>query len=104
MEKTVLVVQTTLPGEWIEAEVGDWVFSIISERLATCAQRNKVESTYRGDDGVEFSSEWRIQFKAPSRNRDDLISKILKIHPYNIPQLLAWDADTSPEYLNWVQA
>ena len=48
MNEMISVVQTTLPGEWLEAEVGEWTFSIINEKIAACAQRNLVDSTYRG--------------------------------------------------------
>ena len=33
MNEMISVVQTTLPGEWLEAEVGEWTFSIINEKI-----------------------------------------------------------------------
>lgn len=103
MENRVSVVQTTLPGEWLEPEVGEWIFLKIREKLATCAHRSRIHSTYRWDGKIEFTHEWRVQFKTTLGMKNSLIEEIKSQHPYETPQILAWDADTTEDYFNWVQ-
>jgi periplasmic divalent cation tolerance protein len=103
MNDTISVIQTTLPGEWLEAEVGQWAFSIINDNLAACAQRNRVESTFNWEGKVEYGSEWRIQLKTSVEKSQELIARINDSHPYDSPQILWWEANSTAEYLNWVQ-
>jgi len=103
MQNPVSIVQTTLPGDWLDPEVGEWIFSKISKKLAICATRTKVESTYRWDGKIEFGSEWRVQFKTSAGMKSELIGEIQSHHPYELPQVLFWDANSTEDYFNWVQ-
>lgn len=103
MNEMISVVQTTLPGEWLEAEVGEWIFSIINENIAACAQRNLVDSTYRWQDKIEYGPEWRIQFKTSIDKTEQLMTRINDTHPYESPQIIWWEANSTRQYLNWVQ-
>ena len=103
MNEMISVVQTTLPGEWLEAEVGEWAFSIINEKIAACAQRNLVDSTYRWQDKIEYGPEWRIQFKTSIDKTEQLMTRINDTHPYESPQIIWWEANSTRQYLNWIQ-
>ena len=82
MKNRVSIVQTTLPGDLLEPEVGEWVFSKISEKLAKCAHRIRVQSMYQWDEKIEFGPEWRIQFKTDPVMKPELIRAIQSSHPY----------------------
>ena len=82
----------------MEPEVGEWVFSKISEKLAKCAHRIRVQSMYQWDEKIEFCPEWRIQFKTDPEMKSELIRAIQSDHPYDVPQILAWDADSTEDY------
>ena len=97
------MVQTTLPGEWIEPLVGQRCSNLVESGLAACVQRNKVTSVYRWEGSIESSEEWRVQVKTSSSSKDDLIEAMLKEHPYDNPQIAAWEADSSDEYADWVE-
>tara|TARA_B100000029_G_scaffold402326_1_gene401787 strand:- start:424 stop:738 length:315 start_codon:yes stop_codon:yes gene_type:complete len=103
MAGTVWVVQTTLPGEWIEPLVGQWCSNLVESGLAACVQRSKVSSVYRWEGSIESSEEWRVQAKTSSSSKDDLIEAMLREHPYDNPQIAAWEADSSDEYADWVE-
>ena len=75
MSNAVWVVQTSLPGEWIEAEVGS----------------------------TESTEEWRVEIKTSQSKKDRLIEEILDNHPYETPQIVAWEAISTPGYSDWVQ-
>lgn len=102
MTDEVIVIQTTLPGDWNEALVGAWCHVLVEGGLAACAQRSRIASTYRWDGDVESADEWRIQCKTDATRKGALIAAILDDHPYDIPMILAFSAETSADYAAWV--
>jgi len=96
------VVQTTLPGEWTEVRAGAWCYALVEAGLAACAQRSKITSIYRWDGEVESASEWRIQCKTDAARKDALIGAIRTDHPYDIPMIIAFTAETSADFAAWV--
>lgn len=103
MDGIVWVVQTTLPGEWLEPQVGEWAFELVESGLAACVQRDSIQSTYRWEGNVEVSDEWRIQIKTSQSKVQELSSVISQKHPYDTPQILAWKADSSTDFTSWVE-
>ena len=102
MADEVIVIQTTLPGDWNEALVGAWCHALVESGLAACAQRSQIASTYRWDGDVESNDEWRIQCKTDATRKGALIAAILDDHPYDVPMILAFSAETSADYAAWV--
>ena len=103
MANTVWVVQTSLPGEWIEAEVGIWSMELVEGGLAACVQRDRITSVYSWEGSTESTEEWRVEIKTSQSKKDRLIEAILDNHPYETPQIVAWEATSTPRYSDWVQ-
>lgn len=97
-----MVVQTTLPGEWNEARAGAWCYELVEAGLAACAQRSRIESVYRWEGAVESAQEWRIQCKTDAARKDSLIAAIRADHPYDVPMILAFTAETSDDFAAWI--
>ena len=102
MADEVIVIQTTLPGDWNEALVGAWCHALVESGFAACAQRSRIASTYRWDGDVESADEWRIQCKTDATRKGALIAAILDDHPYDVPMILTFSAETSADYAAWV--
>ena len=103
MERGVCLVQTTLPGDWLEPIAAEWATCFVRDKLASCVHRNLVTSVYHWDGSLESSDEWRIQLKTSINNKDKLVSEIQKRHPFDTPQILAWLAESTDEYASWVE-
>ena len=103
MERGVCLVQTTLPGDWLEPIAAEWAACFVRDKLASCVHRNLVTSVYHWDGSLESSDEWRIQLKTSINNKDKLVSEILKRHPFDTPQILSWLAESTDEYASWVE-
>ena len=76
METAVWVVQTTLPGDWSEAMVGEWCFDLVDAGLMACAHHSKIRSTYRWEGAIQSDPEWRIQCKTSETSKQSLIDEI----------------------------
>lgn len=103
MEGKVRIIQTTLPGEWIEPKVADFCQAVLDSGAA-CTQFSRIHSMYRWEGKTQSESEWRIQIKSSQNNAPDVVSKIHNIHPYDTPQIISWDADANEDYIEWANS
>ena len=103
MSGTVWIVQTTLPGELNEAEVGMWCQSIIDSNLAACVDIKRTNSVFRWEGETKNTPEWDIQIRTSESKKDQLISKIKSEHSYDVPEIIWWSVKSTKEYYDWVQ-
>ncbi|MDO5609370.1 MAG: divalent-cation tolerance protein CutA [Pseudomonadota bacterium] len=80
--------------------------SLVDARLAACV--NSVPglvSTYRWQGAIERDDEWLLIIKTTTERLDALRARLLLLHPYELPELIAVKAaDGLAAYLDWVQA
>ena len=98
----IMMVQTTLPGEMNEAELGQWCQGLIDSNLAACIDMKKVRSIFRWNQEVVSEFEWQVQMVTPIMTKDTLVSRIKSTHPYDVPQITWWPAEAIQEYSEWV--
>ena len=103
MNLGICIIQTTLPGTWIEAEVGAFAQSML-EAGAACVQHSSIQSTYKWEGSIESSSEWRLQLKVSKSKIDIVLKKLKELHPYDVPQILHWAAESTQGYVDWVDS
>ena len=71
---------------------------------AACVQRSRITSVYRWEGQCESTDEWRLQIKTSRSDKEKLIAAILADHPLDTPQIIAWKAEASSDYADWVNA
>jgi periplasmic divalent cation tolerance protein len=100
---STVVVTTTVDSEDAAAQLSD---TAVRLRLAACAQvTGPVTSTYRWQERVETTREWRIVFKTSDVASPALIEHLCRIHPYDLPEVLVTPVTAgNPAYLDWVTA
>tara|TARA_B100000003_G_scaffold88460_3_gene79412 strand:+ start:1761 stop:2138 length:378 start_codon:yes stop_codon:yes gene_type:complete len=103
MVDEIWIVQTTLPGDWIEPLIGDWSSKIVQLGLASCIQRSRITSVYKWENSVQSSEEWKIQIKTSKNNVDELVKYVTSNHPYEIPEITFWLCSASEEYTRWIE-
>ena len=77
---------------------------IVEERLAACVSViPSVRSVYRWKGAVERADEAQLLMKTSEAVVDELIARIAAIHPYEMPEIIAFQVDRAlPAYLAWV--
>jgi len=100
---TTHIIQTTLPGTWIEAEVGAFAQALL-EAGAACVQHSSIRSTYKWEGAIESSPEWRLQLKVSQTHFDVVMNELKETHPYDVPQIVHWAAKSTQEYADWVDS
>jgi len=67
-----------------------------------CAHHSKISSTYRWEDAIQSDPEWRIQCKTSENSKQSLIDEIHSKHPYDLPMVIWFKAETSSDFAEWV--
>ena len=96
-----LVVLTTLPTPEAAAELAK---AVVGEKLAACANIVPgLRSVYRWQGKVQDESEVLVFLKTRRDRFAQLRAKILELHPYEVPEVIAVSVDQGHEaYLDWI--
>ena len=80
--------------------------TLVEERLAACVNRLPgVASTYRWQGQVTTDHEELLLIKTTAGRFDALKSRLLALHPYELPELIAVPVERGhAAYLDWVRA
>lgn len=78
--------------------------TLVEERLAACVNRIPgVASTYRWQGKIHDDAEVLLVIKTTRERLDDLRQRLAEMHPYEVPELVAFDiAGGLPAYLEWL--
>ncbi len=79
---------------------------VVEQRLAACSQvLGPITSTYWWNGKVERAEEWMCLMKSRDDTYQDLESTIRQNHPYEIPEILAFQlAHGNKRYLEWLSS
>jgi periplasmic divalent cation tolerance protein len=99
----VLLVLCTLPDMATAENLAD---SLIEARLVACVNLHSGwRSIYRWQGRIEHSDETLMLIKTTTERFDALKEHIVQVHPYSLPEVLAFEATTGLDlYLRWVAA
>jgi periplasmic divalent cation tolerance protein len=100
---TVIAVLTNLPDS---GSAFNLARELVKLRLAACANvLPEVTSFYRWEGREEEAREHPVLIKSTRDRYVELEAAIRKMHPYTLPEIVAWPIETGlPEYLRWVEA
>jgi periplasmic divalent cation tolerance protein len=77
----------------------------VKEGLAACAQiTGPVKSIYEWKGELHSEEEWLVSFKTLKRHERELMSHILRIHPYETPECISIRLESvSADYMAWMR-
>src|SRR5438309_6223536 len=96
-----LLVITTLPNADAAAELAK---NVVGERLAGCANIiPALRSIYRWQGKLQDENEVLVLFKTRQELFESLKARILELHPYEVPEVLAIPVEQGYQaYLDWL--
>ncbi len=99
---TLLLVHTTCADATQARRLAD---AVVERRLAACASIGAPSgSTYPWDGAIQHDEEIPVTFKTTGSAFDALERAIQRLHPYDVPELLAVPvAAASADYAAWVR-
>ncbi len=98
-----LVVLVTTPTPERAAEIAR---ALVEERLAACGNvLPAIRSIYRWEGKVQDEAEALLVLKTTRARLEALRERVLALHPYEVPEVLALPVETgSAPYLAWLAA
>lgn len=76
---------------------------LINQKLVACASIHPIHSTYRWDKKVIKTEEFEVNFKVAPSNFALFKSRLLGLHPYQVPQFLVFEStETTDSYQLWI--
>lgn len=80
--------------------------ALLQERLAACVSLLPgLQSVYRWQGALERASEVLLLIKTTPARYPALEARLRALHPYELPELLAFESSTGlPAYLRWLAA
>lgn len=99
----VIAVLTNLPDS---ESAFNLARTLVERRLAACANvLAPGTSFFRWEGRLEEAPEVPVILKTTAERYPELERALRELHPYDLPEILAFDADGGlPEYLEWVEA
>jgi len=96
-----LLVFTTLPSADKAAELAK---ALVEERLAACANLlPAIRSIYRWQGKLQDENEVVVLLKTRAEHLERLKLRILELHPYEVPEVLAVPVEAGYQpYLDWL--
>ncbi|TMB10796.1 MAG: divalent-cation tolerance protein CutA [Deltaproteobacteria bacterium] len=96
-----ILVLTTLPTADAAVEVAK---ALIGEKLAACANiLPALRSIYRWEGKVQDENEVLVLLKSRQGQYESLKTRILELHPYDVPEILAIPIERGHgAYLDWI--
>jgi periplasmic divalent cation tolerance protein len=96
-----MLVFTTLPNADKAADIGR---ALVEERLAACANLiPAIRSIYRWEGKLQDENEVLVLLKTRADNIERLKARILELHPYEVPEVLAVPVESGYQaYLDWL--
>ena len=101
---SIVIVKTTLPSTWSEDEVNEFSSILVESKNAACVQSKPIKSTYHWKGKIETDDEWELDIKTSKINLPELLKLINENHPYQIPQLVWNNVETSGEFSDWIDS
>lgn len=103
MELRAIALVTTTCGDAAEAE--RLVAHVIERRLAACGQIDAdVRSRYHWQGAIARDTECRCTLKTSVSRAEACAAGILKIHPYDTPELTVATVMATEAYAAWIDA
>jgi periplasmic divalent cation tolerance protein len=96
-----VVVLVTAPGVEKAAEIAR---VLVEENLAACGNVvPAIRSIYRWEGKVQDDQEALLVLKAPRRNFEKLRARVVALHPYQVPEVIAVGIEEGHQpYIDWI--
>ena len=97
-----VVVYITVPTKECGEEIAE---ELVYKRLAACVNiLPNLRSIYHWQGNIETGEELLLIVKTSLKLMDHLIDSVKKIHPYQVPEIIAMPIiHGNSDYLNWIK-
>lgn len=100
MEKNIVLISTTVATHEQAEKIAQ---DLLRAHLAACIQIQEIGSHYWENDQIKKEREVQIIIKTSESIAKQTCEELLKLHPYDIPEIIMHDGKTSQKYHDWLE-
>lgn len=98
----ITIIQTTSQSK---QELEKFVDYLVEHNQVACGHiEAAVSSVYVWEGEVKHSDEYLVKMKTTTDKRDGAIDYIKTHHSYELPEIIWWEVNATPEYEAWVKS
>ena len=75
---------------------------LIAKKQIACGNIHAVQSLYTWEGKLNQESESLVLMKTSIEMREIVLQEIKRLHPYQVPSIISWEAEANDEYGQWV--
>lgn len=76
---------------------------LLEKRLIACANFFPIESMYLWKGSIENAQEVVSLIKTANEKWKQVEDEVLRLHPYETPCILQWNAEANQSYEDWIK-
>ncbi len=95
-----LIFYVTHPDEATARHISD---QLVQERWVACANLFPIQSAYWWEGKVQHDAEWVSVVKTSLALEKLLETEIIRLHPYNTPCIMRFEARANAAYEKWIE-
>ena len=101
MKNKYIIVKTAIDDIEIARKI---TYTLLEKKLVSSVQEKEVLSHFLWHKEIEFRHEYILEMCAKKSNFERIQEEIKKIHPYQVPEILAIDIQNgSDDFFNWIE-
>ena len=101
MENKYIIITTVCNKKEIADKI---IETLLEKRLVSCCQLMNISSSYWWKGKIEKEPELFIQMKTKKNLFNEVKEEILKIHDYEVCEILSYDiTNENEEFLKWIE-
>jgi periplasmic divalent cation tolerance protein len=99
-ETEICTVTITAPDhEWL----AEFVRQLVTDRLCACGHvTESIRSIYRWQGAVHDDAEAHVSLHTTAERVPEIMSRVEKQHPYDVPCVIVANMNAAPSYAAWV--
>ena len=98
-DSDLMMLITTLEDKFTSDKISR---RILESKFAACISSQEVYSEYWWEGKINSSKEFKLIIKTNKFNLQNLIDKIMELHPYDQPEIIYWPILSSKGYSSWL--
>jgi periplasmic divalent cation tolerance protein len=98
---TLYEIQSSFPSLETAMETCEY---LVQNRLIACANLSNMTSMYHWNQELQKDQEILLFLKTSSIKKEEAITALRRLHPYDLPAILWYEVECTAEYHEWIVA
>ena len=96
----ILIIKTTVGSREKALSIQEM---LVSKKVAACILIHPIDAAYWWDSKVTFDIEYQLTIKSLVRKKEQCISLLLEVHPYDVPMIVIDTEMANKAYVSWME-